>query len=100
MNGMKILIIIILLVFIGVLMVSWQEELNMKDIILFKSSGSGWFLLAVVLFAAGNAFVRLLHNQVNVLTQLVIRLTFLLIAVLLFYPFLNRRIGDDRSLIS
>jgi drug/metabolite transporter (DMT)-like permease len=93
------LYILILLVFIGVLMVSWQEELNMKDIILFKSSGSGWFLLAVVLFATGNAFVRLLHNQVYVLTQLVIRLTFILIATLLFYPFLNRRIGDDRSLI-
>lgn len=88
----------ILIVFIGVLLVSWQQELKLKEIILFKSSGSGWFLVAVTFFAIGNAFIRLLSNQVNVLTQLVFRLTFLLIATLLTYPLLNRKIGDKRHL--
>lgn len=84
----------ILVVFIGVLMVSWQRELGLKEMILFKSSGSGWFLVAVIFFATGNAFIRLLSNQINVLTQLVFRLTFLLIATLLSYSFLNRKIGE------
>jgi drug/metabolite transporter (DMT)-like permease len=88
----------ILVVFIGVLMVSWQKELRLEEFILFKSSGSGWFIVAVTLFAIGNAFIRLLSNQINVLTQLVFRLTFLLIATLLFYPLLNRKIGDRRHL--
>ncbi|MHA2246229.1 MAG: EamA family transporter [Candidatus Hodarchaeales archaeon] len=88
----------ILVVFIGVLIVSWQKELRLKDIFLFKSSGSGWFILAVFFFALGNAFIRLLSNQINILTQLVFRLSFLLIVTLLFYPLLNRKIGDQRSL--
>ncbi|MFX1536746.1 MAG: EamA family transporter [Promethearchaeota archaeon] len=88
----------ILIVFIGVLMVTWQKELRLKDILLLKSGGSGWFLLAVVLFATGNAFIRLLNNQINVITQLVFRLTFLLMATLFFYPILNKKIGDRRPL--
>lgn len=88
----------ILVVFLGVLLVSWQKELRLADTFLFKSSGSGWFILAVVFFSLGNAFIRLLSNQINVLTQLVFRLTFLLIATLVFYPILNRRIGDKRPL--
>ncbi|MFX1283527.1 MAG: DMT family transporter [Promethearchaeota archaeon] len=88
----------ILIVFIGVLLVSWQKDLRLTDIFLFKSSGSGWFIVAVIFFAIGNAFIRLLSNQINVLTQLVFRLTFLLIATLVFYPILNRRIGDKRPL--
>ncbi|MFX1247136.1 MAG: EamA family transporter [Promethearchaeota archaeon] len=88
----------IILVFIGVLMVSWERELRLEEIFLFKSSGSGWFVIAVIFFAIGNAFIRLLSNQINVLTQLVLRLTFLLFATLLLYPFLNRKIGDKKSL--
>ena len=88
----------ILIVFIGVLLVSWQQELKLKEVFLFKSSGSGWFLIAVTFFAIGNAFIRLLSNQINVLTQLVFRLTFLLIATLVSYPLLNRRIGNRRHL--
>ena len=88
----------ILIVFGSVLMVSWEKELPMKEILLFKSSGASWFLLSVIFFSTGNVFIRLLHNQVNILTQLVLRLTFLLFANLLFYPLLNRRIGDNRPL--
>ncbi|MFX0065484.1 MAG: EamA family transporter [Candidatus Hermodarchaeota archaeon] len=90
--------IFILIVFIGVLLVTWQKELRLKDVLLLKSGGSGWFLLAVVLFAIGNAFIRLLNNQINIITQLVFRLTFLLMATLFFYPILNKKIGDKRPL--
>ncbi|MFX0183179.1 MAG: EamA family transporter [Candidatus Hodarchaeota archaeon] len=88
----------ILVVFIGVLMVSWQKELRLEEIFLFRSSGSGWFIVAVIFFAIGNAFIRLLSNQINILTQLIFRLTFLLIATLIAYPLLNRKIGDKRPL--
>lgn len=90
--------LLILIIFIGVLTVSWHKGLRIKDILMLKSSGSGWFLLSVTFFAISNAFIRLLNNQVNILTQLVFRLTFLLIATFLFYPLLNKRIGDKRPL--
>lgn len=88
----------ILIVFGSVLMVSWEKELPMKEILLFKSSGTSWYLLSVIFFSTGNVFIRLLNNQVNILTQLVLRLTFLLFVIILFYPMLNQRFGDKRPL--
>lgn len=88
----------ILIVFGSVLLVSWEKELPIREILLFKSSGASWYLLSVLFFSTGNVFIRLLNNQVNILTQLVLRLTFLLFAIILFYPMLNQRIGDKRPL--
>lgn len=76
----------IILIFIGVIFVSWSAETPIMNVILLRSHKSGYFLTSVFLWAFSNTFVRLLNNSINTFTLVIIRLTFMtLLSIIVFY---------------
>jgi len=80
----------IIIIFIGVLFVSWSEDTPITNVLLLKSRKSGYFLATIFLFAFSNSFVRLLNNSINTFTLVVIRLLFMIIFSVTSYNILKK----------
>lgn len=88
----------IIIVIIGVVLSTWEKDLSYKDLINGRKTGAIYFIFAIVFMALANTIIRLLDNEVFVATHILIRLFFLSIFVIAFYPFLNRVLGENKSL--
>jgi len=89
----------IALVVVGVMLVSWEPELKIKEILVGENAGSLYYFGTIVCFAIGNSFIRLLNNQIFLVTHLLLRLGVMLILALVTYPYLNKILGNNKSLV-
>ena len=70
-------------IFIGVLIVAYDDSISIKELILLKSKGLAWFLLAMFSWSFGDVFVRAIEGQLHVLSIMLIRILFIWIFIFL-----------------
>ncbi|UCG04184.1 MAG: EamA family transporter [Candidatus Heimdallarchaeota archaeon] len=75
--------LIILFMLIGVIFVSWHQELQLKDFITLKGGGIIWFIIAAFFMALSNYFLSSLQNTIAIQVIMLFRLsTLFLISII------------------
>ncbi|MHA2247626.1 MAG: EamA family transporter [Candidatus Hodarchaeales archaeon] len=67
--------IMILIMLIGVISISWHQELKLKDFITLKGGGIIWFIIAAFFMALSNYLLSSLQNTIVVHVIMLFRLT-------------------------
>ena len=67
--------LIILVMLIGVIFVSWHQELQLKDFITLKGGGIIWFIIAAFFMALSNYFLSSLQNTIAIQVIMLFRLS-------------------------
>jgi hypothetical protein len=90
--------ICIVITIVGALMVSWQKNLPIKEVLTFRASGSNYFLITLISWGVANSIVRQLNNEVFLLLFLLIRGVFFVTFAVVTYPILNRFLASGKAI--
>jgi drug/metabolite transporter (DMT)-like permease len=82
----------ILIIFLGIIFTSWQENLSLIEGI--KDSGTIYFFITIIFWGFANTIIGAINNEVFIITFLLIRLFVMCVLIIVLYPFLNSFIGD------
>ena len=77
----------IFIIVIGILLVSWDTSMGIKDVLYFK--GTYYYILTNVFWSIANSLIRFLHNDVHFVGIILIRLLVLTSLIFLLAPKLN-----------
>jgi drug/metabolite transporter (DMT)-like permease len=83
----------ILIIFLGIIFTSWQENLSLIEGI--KDSGSIYFFITIIFWGFAFTIIGAINNEVFIITFLLIRLFVMCLLIIFLYPFLNSYIGDS-----
>ncbi|MHA2362692.1 MAG: EamA family transporter [Candidatus Hodarchaeales archaeon] len=86
----------IAVILIGVILISWQQNLALKDAL--KVSGTGWYILTIFFWAIANTIIRFLNNEVFFILIVVIRLFTMFFLLVITFPKLNNSFADGQPL--
>ena len=96
----------ILLVLFGVLFVTWEKGISISDVLKFK--GTYYYIITNILWAIANSLITYLHNNVNYVGIILIRLIILTFLILILstpmnksfeYPPINRKFNLKLSIM-
>lgn len=90
--------VFIAIAFMGAMLVSYREDLSIKDFLQLKSSGLNYFLVTLVSWALANTLTRELNNHFHPLLFLYIRIIFFAIIAIITYPILKKSLSNGISL--
>lgn len=79
----------IFVIVIGILLVSWDTKLSIKEVLFFK--GTYYYILTNIFWAIANSLIRFLHNDVHYVGIILIRLIVLTSLIFLVASKLNTR---------
>lgn len=85
--------VLILVVLVGVLLVSWEPNISLKNFFLFTGSGAHWFLVTIFLWAVGDGMVTALGNSYALIPLLLFRGLIILACLIPLYGWLNKRVS-------
>lgn len=77
----------IIIIVIGIILVSWQKGLPIKDVFLLK--GTIYYILTNIFWAVANSLITFLHNDVHFVAIILLRLIVLTSLIFIFAPKLN-----------
>ncbi|MHA1989491.1 MAG: EamA family transporter [Candidatus Hodarchaeales archaeon] len=86
----------ILIIFLGIIFTSWQENLSLIEGI--KNSGSIYFFITIFFWGFANTIIGAINNEVFIITFLLIRLFVMCLLIIILYPSLNSFIGDGEKI--
>ncbi|RMG39741.1 MAG: hypothetical protein D6732_03860 [Methanobacteriota archaeon] len=84
--------VLILLTLVGAILVSWDEDLNAKQVFLLKGKGVVWFFLTTALWGLSNLFITDIGDRLSAIEFLSYRQLFLFIATWLFFPLISSKV--------
>ena len=96
----------IILVLLGVLFVTWEKGISIKNVLKFK--GSYYYIITNILWAIANSLITYLHNNVNYVGIILIRLIILTFLILILstpmnnsfeYPPINKKFNLKLSIM-
>lgn len=79
----------IFVIVLGILLVSWDTKLSIKDVLFFK--GTYYYILTNIFWSIANSLIRFLHNDVHFVGIILIRLIVLTSLIFLVASTLNTR---------
>lgn len=86
--------ILILLTVVGAILVSWDENLDAREVFLLKGRGVIWFFLTMVFWGLSNLFITDIGDRLSPIEFLGYRQLFLFVATWLFYPIISPKVDQ------
>lgn len=83
----------IFVIVVGILFVSWEKNLPVKEVFLLK--GTIYYILTNIFWAVANSLITFMHNEVNYVAIILIRLWVLTILIFVFSAKLNTSFRYD-----